>query len=106
MTVRAQGGNVVRFDQNIDGGPNGRYGQVDVETENTIFEVKSGKNWQGAKYNDQIAELQGPNINPQGKAVVIYAPNFKPSAVAAAQATGAIVITSQEELIMYINFHG
>ena len=106
LLARSQNVDVNGYNVNIEGGPTGRIGQIDVETPNTIFEVKNGKNWQGTKYNDQIAGLQGPEMNPTGKRVVIYAPNLKTSQIPYAEATGAIVITNEEELITYLNLFG
>lgn len=69
-------------------------GEIDVETKKSIIEVtmkKSGKVQQVQNYQTKL-------FNPQGKAVIIYAPNYGKFATRSAEAAGAHVVHSRAEL--------
>lgn len=69
-------------------------GEVDVETKKSIIEattMKKGKMGQVRKYQTKL-------FNPQGKAVILYAPKYNGPATRAAEQAGAYVVRSPAEL--------
>ncbi|NPC93911.1 hypothetical protein HOO54_17235 [Bacillus sp. WMMC1349] len=90
-------GHVIAFRKNIDT-PNGRIGEIDVETEKYIIDAFNGKKSKEpstfTKYFDERAQY----INPEGKEVILYAPNISATKIPGIEATGVKVIQSLDEL--------
>jgi hypothetical protein len=77
-------------------GPNASIGEIDIETPNAIVEVTVQK---GGKLT-QIRELMGnPQLNPTGKPIILYAPNYLRTAGKAVSDAGGSVARTPEELI-------
>jgi uncharacterized protein YukE len=86
---------LVSFQRNIEG-PDGRIGEIDIETSNAIVEVttqRSGKLKQIKKY------LLLPEMNPLDKAVILFAPNYLADAAQDITNVGAYVVRSRDELV-------
>src|SRR5579863_7885083 len=95
LITRMEGYDVVNLNQKING-PEGTVGEIDAETQGAILEAKSGDSW-SSKNTEQIQKLlNNPQLNPSGKPVIIYAPNFSDANVARAEAAGAIVARNED----------
>ena len=77
-------------------GPNGKLGEVDVETSKAIVEVAGGTKMH--KTNQIAKYINNKTINPSGKPVIVFAPNMPANAARAAQEAGAIVVRNTAEL--------
>jgi hypothetical protein len=85
---------LVDFNRKV--GPEGVIGEVDVETSKAIIEVttrRSGKSRQIRKL------LANPAINPAGKPVILFAPNYGPHATRNISDLGVVVVHTIEELL-------
>jgi len=85
---------LVDFNRQV--GPEGAIGEVDVETSKVIIEVttrRSGKSRQIKKL------LANPAMNPAGKPVILFAPNYGPHATRNISDLGVVVVHTIEELL-------
>ncbi|MHC5218089.1 pre-toxin TG domain-containing protein, partial [Enterococcus sp. LJL128] len=89
--------NVIGFRKNIDS-PNGRIGEIDVETEKFIIDAFDGKRSKEPstfmKYFDDRAQF----INPENKEVILYAPNISQTKIKGIEATGVKVVQDMDSL--------
>jgi hypothetical protein len=86
--------NLVDFNRKV--GHEGAIGEVDVETSKAIIEVttrRSGKLRQIRKL------LANPAMNPAGKPVILFAPNYGPHATRNISDLGVVVVRTIEELL-------
>lgn len=84
---------VVGFQEKV--GPHGSTGEKDVETDKAIIEVtnaRKGKLSQLEKLRDNR------DLNPDGKPVILYAPNYNGPATRGLQEKGFVVVRNREEL--------
>jgi hypothetical protein len=77
-------------------GPNGKLGEVDVETNKAIVEVAGGVKMH--KTNQIAKYINDRTINPSGKPVIVFAPQMTANAVREAEKAGAIVVRNTAEL--------
>jgi len=86
--------NVNSFQKQI--GINGSVGEIDIETDVTIIEVTNAS----ARKGQQIDKLiNDPQMNPSGKAVILYAPNYGQAAGQSVIGLGAHIARSPAELV-------
>ncbi|MDQ3252559.1 MAG: hypothetical protein M3R15_01435 [Acidobacteriota bacterium] len=85
---------LVAFDKKI--GPNGSIGQIDVESGTAIIEVTTQSAGKLGQLQDYINNTA---LNPSGKAVVMYAPNYTRNAARAADKAGIHVVRNKQELL-------
>jgi len=85
---------LVDFNRKV--GPNGATGEVDVETSRAIIEVTTRRT---GKLKQMQKLLSHPAMNPSGKPVILFAPNYGRSATEDIINAGAIVVRTQEELL-------
>ncbi|MBO2458859.1 Flp family type IVb pilin [Actinomadura violacea] len=79
-------------------GPNGKDGEIDIETNKSIIEVANGKNAKG-KVSQATRNTGNPITNPSGKPIIIYAPNMKYGAIKNLRLkTNATVVQNMDEL--------
>lgn len=79
-----------------------RIGEIDVETENLIIDATvetDGKTKQISRY------VKDPRLNPKGKQVILFAPDFKSGAAQSVQALGVKVFRNLTELQRYLQGH-
>ena len=91
--ARAVAADLVDFNRKV--GPAGAIGEVDVETSKASIEVttrRSGKSRQMRKL------LAIPAMNPAGKPVILFAPNYGPHATRNISELGVVVVRTIEEL--------
>jgi hypothetical protein len=84
------------IDFNRKVGPEGAIGEVDVETSKAMIEVttrRSGKSRQIRKL------LANPSMNPAGKPVILFAPNYGLQATRNISDLGVVVVRTIEELL-------
>jgi hypothetical protein len=94
MVARAVAADLVAFNRKV--GPEGAIGEVDVETSKAIIEVttrRSGKSRQVTKL------LADSAMNPAGKPVILFAPNYGPHATRNMAELGVVVVRTIEELL-------
>ncbi len=73
-----------------------RVGEIDVELDDVIIEVTSGK---GRKKFQQIQRLMhNPDLNPGGKRVVMFGPQLREGLRGQLEQNRAIVVHTLEEL--------
>lgn len=84
---------VIDFDRKV--GPNGSVGQVDVETRKTIIEVTTQRK---GKRGQIMKAISDPEMNPNGKPVILYAPNYQGGAGKDIEEAGGYVARTPEEL--------
>jgi len=92
--AKAVAADLVDFNRKV--GPEGAIGEVDVETRKAIIEVttrRSGKSRQMRKL------LANPAMNPAGKPVILFAPNYGPHATRNISEFGVVVVRTIEELL-------
>jgi hypothetical protein len=92
--AKAVEADLVDFNRKV--GPEGAIGEVDVETSKAIIEIttrRSGKSRQIKKL------LANPAMNPAGKPVILFAPNYGPHATRNISALGVVVVHTIEELL-------
>jgi hypothetical protein len=87
-------GDLVDFNRKV--GPHGATGEVDVETSRAIIEVTTRRT---GKLKQIQKLLSHPDMNPSGKPVILFAPNYGHRATADIINAGAIVVRTQEELL-------
>ena len=90
----AVAGDLVDFNRKV--GPNGATGEVDVETTRAIIEVTTRRT---GKLKQLQKLLSHPDMNPLGKPVILFAPNYGRTATQAIINAGAIIVRTQEELL-------
>ena len=96
--AKAVGNDLVDFNRKV--GPSGATGEVDVETSKAIIEVTTrhtGKSKQVKKL------LSNRDMNPLGKPVILFAPNYGHTATRTITATGAIVVRTEQELLAVLS---
>ncbi len=84
---------VIDFERKV--GPNGSVGEVDVETGKAIVEVTTTPRGKLGQIQKLIADRQ---INPDGKPVILYGPNYGAAATKAIEDAGGHVARTPEEL--------
>jgi hypothetical protein len=92
--AKAVEADLVDFNRKV--GPEGAIGEVDVETSKAIIEVttrRSGKSRQIKKL------LANPAMNPAGKPIILFAPNYGPHATRNISDLGVVVVHTIEELL-------
>jgi hypothetical protein len=87
------GQQIVRFQAPI--GENGAIGEIDVETERAIIETTNSPS---GKLSQIQKEMTNTAMNPGGKPVVLYAPNYTVTAGRAITDAGAYLARTPEEL--------
>jgi hypothetical protein len=91
--VKNGGFDIVAFDKKI--GPNGSIGQIDIETTNAIIEATIAP-------NQKLSQIKGlisnPNLNPSGKSVILYAPNYRGTPEKDITSGGGYVVRTPQEL--------
>jgi hypothetical protein len=91
--AQAVAGDLVDFNRKV--GPNGATGEVDVETNRAIIEVTTRRT---GKLKQIQKLLSHPDMNPLGKPVILFAPNYGRTATQDITNAGALVVRTQEEL--------
>jgi RHS repeat-associated protein len=81
---------LVGFQKSVKGG------EIDVETTKAIVEVTGGRS--PGKLEQILKYINNREINPDGKAVVVYAPNLSPHAARTLEKAGATVVRTLDEL--------
>jgi len=92
--ARAVADDLVDFNRKV--GPNGAIGEVDVETRRAIIEVTTRRT---GKLKQIQKLLSHPGMNPSGKSVILFAPNYGRTATQDIIDAGAIVVRTREELL-------
>ena len=92
--ARAVAGDLVDFNRRV--GPNGAAGEIDVETSRAFIEVTTRRT---GKLKQIQTLLSHPDMNPLGKPVMLFAPNYGRTATQAIINAGAIIVRTQEELL-------
>ena len=90
----AVAGDWIDFNRQV--GPKGATGEVDVETTRAIIEVTTQRT---GKLKQLQKLLSHPDMNPLGKPVILFAPNYGRTATQAIINAGAIIVRTQEELL-------
>jgi tetratricopeptide (TPR) repeat protein len=85
---------VVSFQRKI--GPNGSIGEIDVETSKAIIEVTISRLGKAHQIRER---LTNPRINPEGKPVILFAPNYTQNAAQHIIGLGAHIAHTKEELL-------
>jgi hypothetical protein len=96
--LRDAGFNVMQFQQKI--GKYGSIGEIDVSTDKAIIEVFIGRKGKLQSIEDKINIQQ---LNPRGKPVILYAPNYQSTAAKNIINSGAQVCRNIEDLINVLN---
>ncbi|RKZ83010.1 MAG: hypothetical protein DRR16_18340, partial [Candidatus Parabeggiatoa sp. nov. 3] len=87
----------------LDGTPGNR-AEIDIETPNFIVEVTTSK---GGKVKQIKDRLSSPEANPQGKPIIVLAPNMKRHAIQSSLDAGAIaVVQTEQELLDFMKKNG
>ena len=82
-------------------GSNTNLAEIDIETRDTIIEVLNGRT--GSNKLSQIRErINNCEINPDGKVVILYAPNVSPFLARGVEREGALVIRNIQDLIQLL----
>jgi hypothetical protein len=76
-------------------GPNGSIGEIDVEVSKAIIEVSVA---QSDKLSQITKLLSNNTMNPTGKLVILYAPNYLNTAANDITSAGAYVVRTPQEL--------
>jgi hypothetical protein len=99
-TARALIGDLVAFNKKIYDPATGEViGEIDIETSDAIIEVttkKTGKLSQIQKY------LNNPLMNPDGKPVILYAPNYIGQATKDIEALNVPVVKTMQDLFDWL----
>jgi hypothetical protein len=99
--IKDAGIDVISFNKEF--GPNASIGEIDVETPDAIIEVTRAER---GKLR-QIRKLMGnPQLNPAGKPVILYAPNYLQTAGKDVSNAGAPVVRTPEALINLLRSKG
>ncbi len=88
------GFNLVSFNKAV--GVNGEIGEIDVETEKAIIEVTTQTSRKLKQIQKLISNLE---LNPDGKPVILYAPNYKLTPSQDIINAGSYVVRDQKELL-------
>jgi hypothetical protein len=88
------GFNLVSFNKAV--GVNGEIGEIDVETEKAIIEVTTQTSRKLKQIQKLISNLE---LNPGGKPVILYAPNYKFTPSQDIINAGSYVVRDQKELL-------
>ena len=85
---------LVDFNRKV--GPAGAIGEVDVETSKAIIEVTTRRSGKARQIQKLLAN---PTMNPVGKPVILFAPNYGPHATRNISDLGVVVVRTIEELL-------
>ena len=100
-TIIQVGCNLVSFNKAV--GIKGEIGEIDVETDQAIIEVTI----QTSRKLKQIQKLiSNVDLNPLGKPVILYAPNYKLTPAQDIINAGAYVVRNQDELLELLSTLG
>lgn len=77
----------------------GLLGEIDVETADYIIEVTSGRS---SKTASEFGKYFGTQMNPDGKGVILFAPNLNETKVESIEEAGVVIIRSIKELLEYL----
>jgi hypothetical protein len=99
--IKDAGIDVISFNKKF--GPNAAIGEIDVETPNAIIEVTTQK---ARKLTQVQGLMDNPQLNPTGKPVILYAPNYLRTAGKEISDAGASVVRTPEELINLLRSKG
>ena len=96
--ARAVADDVIDFNRKV--GPHGATGEVDVETRQAIIEVTTRRMGK-AKQIHKL--LSNPEMNPSGKPVILFAPNYGHTATKTITDAGAVVVRTVAELLAILS---
>lgn len=96
-TANALGSKVINFQKNINGS-GGRIGEIDIETNNAIIDCFHGLTSKEPSTFFKYFNEHSQYMNPQGKQVILYAPNIDATKVAGIETIGVKVVRTMEEL--------
>jgi hypothetical protein len=85
---------LVDFNRKV--GPEEAIGEVDVETSKAIIEVTTRRSGESGQIRKLLAN---PAMNPAGKPVILFAPNYGPHATRNISDLGVVVVRTIEELL-------
>jgi len=85
---------LVDFNRKV--GPEVAIGEVDVETSKAIIEVTTRRSGKSRQIRELLAN---PAMNPAGKPVILFAPNYGPHATRNISDLGVVVVHTIEELL-------
>ena len=85
---------LVDFNRKV--GPEGAIGEVDIETSKAIIEVTTRRSGKARQIKKLLANLA---MNPAGKPVILFAPNYGPHATRNISELGVVVVRTIEELL-------
>ena len=94
MVAQAVAADLVDFNKKV--GPEGAIGEVDVETGKAIIEVTTRRSGKSRQIRKLLAD---PVMNPAGKAVILFAPNYGLHATRNIAELGVVVVRTIEELL-------
>jgi hypothetical protein len=95
--IQRAGISLINFNQRF--GVAGKIGEIDIETADVIIETTI----RGNGKLPQITNLMNnPTMNPGGKPVVLYAPNYSPLAADEIRRAGGYVATNIDSLIDFL----
>jgi hypothetical protein len=92
--AQAVAADLVAFNRKV--GSEGAIGEVDVETSKAIIEVTTRRSGKSRQIRKLLAD---PAMNPAGKPVVLFAPNYGPHATRNIAELGVVVVRTIEELL-------
>jgi hypothetical protein len=99
--IKDAGIDIIGYNKKL--GPNASIGEIDIETPHAIVEVTVQN---GRKLTQVKAFINDPRLNPGGKAVILYAPNYLRTVEKAVSDAGASVARTPEELISLLRSKG
>jgi hypothetical protein len=85
---------ILAFNKEI--GPNGAIGEIDIKTPDAIIETTIKRRDKLGQIKDLMTDKQ---LNPDGKPVILYAPNYGPTAGQAILDAGGYIARTSAELI-------
>ncbi|MGH9389009.1 MAG: hypothetical protein ACRD1Z_05285 [Vicinamibacteria bacterium] len=74
-------------------------GRIEIETRSAIIEVTSEEKGKAKKVRKLLADRR---LNPEGKAVILHAPNYTRAAGNAVEAQDGLVTRTNEELLRLV----
>jgi hypothetical protein len=92
--AKAVEADLVAFNRKV--GPEGAIGAVDVETSKAIIEVTTRRSGKSRQIRKLLAD---PAMNPAGKPVIVFAPNYGPHTTRNIAELGVVVVRTIEELL-------
>ena len=92
--AKAVEADLVDFNRKV--GPEGAIGEVDVETSKAIIEITTRRSGKSRQIRKLLAD---PTMNPVGKPVILFAPNYGPRATRNISDLGVVVVCTVEELL-------